>query len=397
MNFKYRAGVAKIKGLVLIVLVGVIVGCDSSDPIVSEPPEPTVAERLQDVLDQAVSDGLPGAGVAVKGATIDFAGVAGVEDITTAVPLTNNHRFYLASVGKTYTAVAIVRMAADGLLNLDDPITLWLPAGISERIPSGNAITIRSLLNHTSGIFDYQDDADEWLFDAFLPDPNRHWTNTDVLPFFLDRPLHFEPMTSTRYADSNYVLAGLIAEKASGQPVQDVIRNYILAPLGLQRTVHGFETQGLPDFVHGYVDFDGDLLDVYPWYSHYGVSDGGIQASASDLATFVHEVLAGGAILNDAMRTELLTPSGFRNSPTGSGLGIDITFDDTSEVIDYWNAGQDAGSRAEFHHITAYGESLTIAYCASASLGDYEALFQQMKQAVRDVLIDADVMPGPRP
>ena len=92
-----------------------IFGCNSSndDPLV-EIPQPTLTERLQTVLDQAVTDGLPGVALAVRADDVSFTGVAGVEDLVTAVPLTVNHRFYLASVGKTYTAVAMLRLAADG-------------------------------------------------------------------------------------------------------------------------------------------------------------------------------------------------------------------------------------------------------------------------------------------
>ncbi len=358
------------------------------------PPGTTVAGRLQEVLDQAVVDGLPGAALAIRGDNFKFDGVAGVEDLATAVPLSVNHRFYLASVGKTYTAVAIVRMAADGLLDLDDPITRWLPLEITDRIPSGDAISIRNLLNHTSGIFDYQDDAEEWLFDAFLPDPARDWTNADVLPYFLDKPSHFLPGTDFSYSDSNYVLVGMIAEAAGGMPIQDLIRNYIVSPLGLQDTVHGYEAEGLPNFIHGYVELDGNLLDVYPWYSHYGVTDGGIQSSVADLAEFVRDVLTGDGVIDDRMRAELLTPSGVGAPPSIAGLGIDIAPGATTGNFVYFNQGQDGGSRAEFFHFTSAEASVTVALSVSASRDGYDILYQQFFDAVLEILSDAEMIPG---
>ncbi|MDH5303972.1 MAG: beta-lactamase family protein, partial [Gammaproteobacteria bacterium] len=181
--------------LLLAILTSLNAGCSPSGQRVDAVPEPelTVAERLQAVLDQAVADGLPGVALAIMGDDISFTGVAGLADVASAAPLTDNHRFYLASIGKTYTSVAFVRLAADGLLRLDDPITDWLPDSITDRIPFADAITVRSLLNHTSGIFDYQNDGDdgaEWEA-AFIPEPARQWMNTDVLPFFLDQPLNF--------------------------------------------------------------------------------------------------------------------------------------------------------------------------------------------------------------
>lgn len=384
----------RLAGLLLLSIL--FVGCKGSSNATPDitPAEPTVAERLQTELDQAVSDGLPGVALAVRSDNFSFDGVAGVEEIATAVPLTVNHRFYVASVGKTYTAAAIVCLAADGILGLDDPIGRWLPAAITDRIPGGDNISIRNLLNHTSGIFDYQDDADEWLFNAFLPDPVRHWTNADVLPYFLDRPSHFSPGTNASYSDSNYVLAGMIAEAASGLPIESIMRNYLIAPLGLQDTVHGYEAEGLPNFVHGYVELNGNLLDVFPWYSHYGVSDGGVQASASDLANLVREMLAGDLILDDAMRSELLTASGVGTPPSVAGLGIDIVPGTTTGSATYIGQGQDAGSRAEFFHFTSGESSLTIAVMASASLGSYDILYERFYDAVLEVLADAELIPG---
>ena len=383
-------------GLLCLALIAAgTAGCRSSDrPLSTLLPVPNTAERLQALIDQSAADGLPGVSLAVKGTTMDFAGVAGANDLATAAPLTTDDRFYLASVGKTYTATILVMMANSGLIDLDDPITAWLPAAISELIPFSNDITIRSLLNHTSGIFDYQDDADEWLFGAFLPDPDRHWTNMDVLPYFLGRPSHFVPLTDVRYSDSNYVLAGLIAEIAGGMPMQELVRNYVTAPLGLQRTVHGFEAAGLPGLAHGYVELEGATLDVYPWYSHYGVSDGGIQASASDLADFVRAALTGESLLNDAMREELLTPPDVGNPPSNVALGFDIGTGPTAEVTAYTSRGKDAGSRADVAHFAWGDESVTIALCASASLGDYDTRYEQLYQAVLDELIDAGILPG---
>ena len=375
-----------------VLLAAQIFGCNSSSPHTELPAGQSVTERLKAVLDEAVADGLPGVAVSVKGDNLDFNGIAGVEDIDSTAPLNTNHRFYLASVGKTYTAVAIVSMATDGLLGLDDPITRWLPTSITDGIPSSDQITVRHLLNHTSGIFDYQDDSSDWLFNDFLPDPNRQWSNADILPYFLGRPLHFEPGTAARYSDSNYVLVGLIAEAASGLPLQDVIRNYALAPLGLQDTLHGNEASGVPNLAHGYVELGGSLLDVYPWYSHYGVSDGGMQASAADVASFVYAIFASERVLTADRRAELVMPSGAGDPPSATALGVDVARASAPDVSIYWNAGQDAGTRTEFHHLQSPGDDLTIVFCASASLGEYEDLFQQLKLSVQDILLEANLL-----
>ncbi len=378
----------------LLVLAILVAGCSSSSsPVapVAKPAGPTVAGRLQAALDQAVSGGLPGAALAVRGDDFSFDGVAGVEDIATAVPLTRNHRFYLGSIGKTYTAVATIRLAADGLLSLDDPITRWLPAAIGDRIPGGDAISIRSLLNHTSGIVDFR--ADEWDA-AFIEDPTIHWANSDVLPLFLDKPLGFLPTTDYAYSNSNYVLAALIAEQASGLAMQDLVRNYIIAPLGLQDTAHGYEAQGLANFAHGYLDGFGDIIDTAPWYNHYGIADGGMQSSAADLAAFVRQVLNGDSVLNDPQRAEFLKPSGAGNPPSIYGLGIEIIAGKNPESYIYQHAGKNEGYQALFIHMATPTESLTVSLCVSASVGDYDILYEQLNGAVMDILADVELLPG---
>lgn len=394
MFTKYPNITARTGLLALVLIAAGTAGCGSSNRPISIVPVPTTAERLQAALDQSVEDGLPGVSLAVKGAAIDFAGVAGVEDLATSAPLNKDNRFYLASVGKAYTAVLLVLMDSSGLVDLDDSITSWLPAAITDLIPFGDAMTIRSLLNHTSGIFDYQDDSDEWLFGAFLPDPDRHWTNVDVLPYFLGRPSHFAPMSGVSYADSNYVLAGLIAEAAGGMPMQELVRNYIVAPLGLQQTVHGYEAQGLAGFVHGYVEMGEETLDVYPWYSHYGVSDGGIQSSASDLAEFVHAAMTSDTLLDEAMRAELLTPPNVGDPLSNTALGFDVDTGPAPGVMVYTSRGKDAGSRADVIHVAWADQSVTIALCASASLDEFDAKYEQLYLAVIEILIDAGLVPG---
>ncbi len=380
--------------LLLIAILTILnAGCSSSGKRVNTVPEPelTVAERLQGVLDQAVVDGLPGVALAILSDEISFTGVAGVEDVATAAPLTNTHRFYLASIGKTYTSVAIVRLAADGLLHLDDPITDWLPDSITDRIPSADAITVRSLLNHTSGIFDYQNDGDdgaEWEA-AFIPDPARHWMNTDVLPFFLDQPLNFEPHGDYRYSNSNYVLAALIAEAATGLSIQDVIRYYVIDPLGLRDTLHGFDAVGLAGLAHGYFRFEDELVDLYPWYSHYGVGDGGIQATAADLARFARGIFTTDAVLDDAMRAEFLEPSAAGDPPSAVGLGIKVIQGETSDVVIFASGGRDPGARADVIHLQTPDQSITIALCANAAFDEFDILYENLTQAVFDVLGNA--------
>jgi D-alanyl-D-alanine carboxypeptidase len=172
--------------------------------------------------------------VRIAGRNIDFSGSAGATDLSTMEKATVEHRFYVASVGKTFVAATMVQMAADGLITLDDRITHWLPVEITKRIPSSDQMTIRMLLKHTTGLFDFQKHSEDWDNDFFyISGPTRQWQQADTLPFFLDKPLHFEPGTNYSYSNSNYILAALIIESASGSTLQNETRNRIIEPLGV--------------------------------------------------------------------------------------------------------------------------------------------------------------------
>ena len=122
--------------------------------------------RLQTILAAAVRHGLPGVSLRVKGPGIDFQGSAGVANLVTGEPLTTRHVMYTASLGKTFTAAVALQLCDEGRLDLEAPITSWLPAHMTRRIPSSEKITLRHLLSHTSGIIDYLNDDRHWRSDC---------------------------------------------------------------------------------------------------------------------------------------------------------------------------------------------------------------------------------------
>ena len=198
----------------------------------------SINTRFRFLLDTAVREGLPGASLRVIGAGIDFTGAAGVANLGTGEPLTVNHSIYTASLGKTFTAVIALQLGAEGRLDLEAPLTRWLPAEAAQRIPSSDTITLRHLLSHTSGLIDYMNDQKAWR-SVFVRNPYRQWTHGEVITYIYDRPLLFEPGTDFHYSNSNYILAGLIIERVTGRPLHALVRDRILAPLGLQRTFSG--------------------------------------------------------------------------------------------------------------------------------------------------------------
>ena len=342
---------------------------------------------LQFLLDSAVTEALPGVALRIKGRDIDFHGVAGVANLYTAETLTTAHAMYAASLGKTFTATIALQLCEEGRLDLETPIAHWLPREITERIASAGRLTLRHLLSHTSGLVDYMNDEKAWRID-FARDPARTWTHRDVLAYLYDRPLLFEPGSDFHYSNSNYVLAGLIIELILEQPMHVIVRNRILSPLGLERTIHGQHAVSGVNRAHGYINRRGRAFDTFPWYSHYGLADSGIYATTDDLARFIESLFGSDKLLSDAMRYEMTRASGSGKPRSDYGLGIYIQQNPWGWGRRWYaHDGVDPGYQADMMYLPKY--ELTIVLAANASMGRASAIYNQLLEAVIDVTLQS--------
>jgi len=219
-----------------ITCVAALLGCATDAPTSAAPSTPTSppvtvavdtawTARLQRVLDSAVRTvpmrGLSGAVILADGRV--WRGVAGLS--APGVPMDTAMRLGIGSISKSITATLLVRLAERGRLTLDDPVGRWLPP-IAHVDP---AITVRQLLNHTSGVFDVTDAPG--YRDSILANTSARWTPQRMLALL--RPPLFPRGTGWSYSNSNYQLAGLVAEAAGGRPYHQQVRDELLVPLGL--------------------------------------------------------------------------------------------------------------------------------------------------------------------
>jgi D-alanyl-D-alanine carboxypeptidase len=342
--------------------------------------------RFQSLLDAAVSHGLPGVSLRVKGPGIDFQGAAGVANLVTGEPLTINHVMYVASLGKTFTATVALQLCDEGRLDLEAPMTTWLPREVTKRIPSSGNITLRQLLSHTSGLVDYLNDDTGWRSD-FDGDPHKQWTHSEIVSYLYDKPLLFAPGSNYHYSNSNYVLVGMILEQVSGQPLHTLISNRILAPLGLHHTFNGREPVGGGKHAHGYIRRCGRVIDTYPWYGHYGLADAGIHSTPGDLAVFLKSLFTSEDILSETMRSEMTHVSSSGHPGSRYGLGIYVQQNAGGAGPWYSHDGIDPGYQAAM----MYGPdlNLTVVLSANASLGKADVIYEKLITAVVRTALDA--------
>src|SRR5215217_4327982 len=224
--------------------------------------------RIDEVLQAGLDRGLVGVALRVeRGDEVVYDGAAGLASIEREVPATPEDRFRVASVTKTFAAVLILQMVDDGVLSLDDTVSEWLDDPVVARIPNVDRITIRQLLNHTSGVYNYFDEDSPFWQDAYFgpgADWTRVWTPQELLAY-ADGSRHdpyFAPGEGSRYSNTGYVLLGLIIEKAGGQSFTEQLQARILDPLGLANTFIA-ATEPVPSgTVDVYHLIEGEIVNV---------------------------------------------------------------------------------------------------------------------------------------
>ena len=218
------------------------------------------SQELQDALDNGLKTN---GGSGVSAAVIvtgegEWVGVSGMSDLKTGQSIQPDMLFDVASVGKTFTAALVLQLAEEGNLSLEDPLHKWLPD-----FPNiNNNATVRQLLNHTSGISHIAANRQYWS--AVFADPDSLWAPEDVLRF-VQEP-RFPPGGGWHYSSTNYILLGMIVEKATASTLNVQLRNRLLVPLRLNNTFPPIDGEARESrvFAHAYFDLneDGELDDM---------------------------------------------------------------------------------------------------------------------------------------
>jgi len=253
----------------------------------------------------------------------------GFADLEHRVAATAETDYRLASVSKQFTATAILLLAQDGKLSLDDRARRWLPS-----LPAtADAITVRQLLSHQGGLIDYED--------IMAADTSVPLRDKDVLTLLAKTDhLYFAPGTSYRYSNGGYAVLALIVEQASGMPFQDFLRQRIFLPLGMTGTLaYVAEGPPVPHRAFGYSEEGQHWLRTDQSMTSSVLGDGGIYSSIDDLARW-DAALYDNRLLSDASRKAAFTPWTATDDPTVEyGYGWRIT----GETL--WHSGETIGFR----------------------------------------------------
>ncbi|CAH9049978.1 D-alanyl-D-alanine carboxypeptidase [Pseudoalteromonas holothuriae] len=275
-------------GMLLIVACGGKKSQNKDTPIAKEPSADVISfdvnEDYQALLDKVVRSGLTGVSVYIETPNFERAYTSGLSNIKNSTPLLPEHLFRIASNTKSFVATITFLMAQEGQIDLDKPIDHYLSKNIISQLPNMDKITIRHLLTHTSGLYDYLSTPGFWHKVEQIP--NHDWSELEMLGYAYGQPPIFKPGHGFDYSNTNYLLLGMIIDHILGYDLAIEIRQRLLEPLGLANT-----------FYYQREDIDGVLVDGYELqagklksYRHvnlgYRAADGGMVSTTKDLAKF---------------------------------------------------------------------------------------------------------------
>lgn len=350
-----RALSAPAVAVVAAVAAGVMTTGVLAPPAASATTRP---DSVQQGLDSLVrSDGQPAALASVK----DRAGhtrtyTAGVGDLATGSKVPRDGRVRIGSNTKAFTSVAVLQLVGEGKVALDAKVEIYLPGLVRGDGIDGRRITVRQLLQHTSGLPDYEKEVTDDILQRRYLEPR------DVLDLALQHKADFEPGKKWAYSNTNYVVAGLIVQKVTGRPLAEEIDRRIIRRIGLRHTyfpapgdltVKGPHPQGYQQLAAG-----GPLRDVTGIDPSAAWAAGQMISTNSDLNQFFAALL-NGRLLRPAQLAEMRTtvPIG----DTGAGYGLGLMSRPLSCGGLYWGHGGDISGYETRGGVTEDGRAVNIA------------------------------------
>jgi len=235
-------------------------------------------------------------------------GAYGIGERTWQIPTRRDAVYRVGSVTKMFTAVAVLQLVQAGQLSLDASVRATLPA-----LPAAwQPVTIRHLLNHTSGIPEYMASTNSF----------RQLVRVDrapdaVLALVQDQPLRFVPGSKYAYSNSNYVALGMVIEKLTGKPYAQDLATRFLQPLGMKHSGYFDYTRIVPSLVPGYLRDDGKLQNMFHIAPSMVYAAGNLYSTIDDLLIWDRALHDGDALkLDPALKKEM-----FRNEGSGYGFG----------------------------------------------------------------------------
>ncbi|WAS89752.1 serine hydrolase domain-containing protein [Nannocystis punicea] len=321
-------------------------------------PLPAGAKPARDIVDRAVeADGFNGVALVGRGRTIDALEARGAADVAHGVPMTRDTRFEVGSISKWIAAIVVLKLVDRGKLDLDAPISRYLP---DYRADTGAKLTLRRLMSHSSGL-------PNQILAARQADPSSRGVELDQMVAvrrYASGDLAFEPGTAWDYSHSNWLVVKAVVERVSGLPYAQLVDRVLVKPLRLRNSgiCHG-DSAHVPGMAHGYA-----TLVPAPQPKPNPVPDfmamaGGYYTTAPELMKLMDAVLDGRLLSAAARRTLMTTVMPDQHYALGGRVRIERIAGQDREAA--WEDGSNGGFRMIARRVLADGHTVIVMTNAS--------------------------------
>ncbi|MGW5110394.1 serine hydrolase domain-containing protein [Nocardia sp. NPDC004123] len=332
------------------------------DDAARQPEGPLSAAARTEVgraLDAAVAAGVPGLQVVVTEHDREWSATSGVGDVATGATFPQGAHVRVGSNTKTFVATVMMQLVEEGAVDVGAPVERYLPGVVQGAGIDGNRITVRNLMQHTSGLPEYlelpelQGDSPDLL--------TMHFDSADLVRRAMTLPARFEPGAKAEYSNTNYLIVGMIVERVTGHPVGEEVTHRVIDRLGLRDTY--FPAAGDTDLrsphPQGYEAVDGKPTDVTRFDPSWAGSAGALISTGSDANRFFSALLTGNLLPPAQVAAMRSDPKPLTNRP-GYSYGLGLTTTTAPCGIQVWGHGGSIPGFRTFNAVTPDGRAVTL-------------------------------------
>jgi len=349
-NYKHKLSI-----LISFAILLILIGCsDSSDK--NNLPE---GELLTILTETVAGSTVPGAIMGIRTPADTWFGAAGKADTSTCKLMTPDMQVRLASITKPLTAVLTMKLVEEGVLSLDDTVEDYLPG----KIPQGDEMTLKMLLNHSAGIADATTNISFW--EEVYSNPTRDWTHQEILSISTPNTPVFTPGTGYDYSNTGYYLLGMIIEANTGSTVDSLFQEKITQPANLNLTSLSRQGELEEPCTNGYAWLftTEEVVETKNWNFSWDWTAGAGVSTARDMLDFADELFNGNILESETVEL-MISPESFApNASYGLGLGI-LPAEAPGNIFGTkligWS-GANPGTATQWYYFPAYETTFFIA------------------------------------
>lgn len=344
-------------------------------------------DTYQSLINDMTANGVVGVTMSVyHPQTGMWVGASGKADLHNNIDMQPCNISRVGSTVKMFTATTVLKLAEEGKFNLDDKISSYLQGDVINKIENADKATIRQLLQHSSGIYNYIQNLK--FQTASLNDFIREWKPEDLLEYAYNQKAYFQPGEDVRYSNTGYIMLGMLIEKIEGKPFYKVFEDRIFNPLGLTMAKFAAEDPVPAGTARGYIDMYSNLQVVESTYFSgwdYYTADGGLISNPYDMNVFFNALMRG-QIINSHSLSQMLTwktPNEPDTDffPISYGLGIFKI--ETDNGTAYMHSGDAVGYYANMLYFP--DDATTIVYAVNSNYGKIDQ-FVSTKEAIEKII-----------